>query len=72
MRYLKKIRFHIWALIIAVSLGITTVSPFLYVRWQLGSEFKGIDAQFANDKLFYMARIQDVIDGHSLLSNAYL
>lgn len=46
--------------------------PFFIARLSLGERYRGILPILANDEYFYMARIQDGIDGHPLLSNAYV
>lgn len=68
----EKIRKHLAAMILAVILGLLICGPYWYYGRQLGSAFQGIYPQFADDSLFYLARIKDVSDGHATLSNAYL
>ena len=48
------------------------ILPFIYFQIKLGSDFRGIFPEIINDGMFYYARIKDVADGHSFLSNAYL
>jgi len=69
IEFVKK---HWLALILALILGALMVLPFFYFESKLGSNFHGIIPEVVNDELFYYARIKDVVDGHSLLGNAYL
>lgn len=71
-KILKKIKSHWPVLILAIIIGFLMIWPFLYFQAKLGSEYKGILNQIIDDEIFYMARIQDVIDGHTTLGNAYL
>ncbi|MDP2947280.1 MAG: hypothetical protein Q8N88_04130 [Nanoarchaeota archaeon] len=67
--FIKK---HCFAIILAVVLGVLMILPFIYFQIKLGSDFRGIFPQIVDDEMFYYARIKDVADGHSFLSNAYL
>lgn len=63
---------HWLAIVLAIFLGLTVTGPYVYFRIKLGLNFQGINRQMADDSMFYLARIRDVIDGHPTLSNAYL
>ena len=69
---LEKIKRHWPAILAALILGFFTVMPFLYFQISLGEEYRGVFKEIANDELFYMARVKDVMDGHPVLGNAYL
>lgn len=56
----------------ALILGFLMVLPFFYFQIKLGSGFEGIWPTVVDDESFYLARIKDVADGHSFISNAYL
>lgn len=66
------IKKHYPAIIFAFILGALMVLPYFYFQTKLGSNFQGIWPAIADDETFYLARIKDIIDGHSFLSNAYL
>lgn len=69
-QYLQK---HLPLLVIAlVILAFLMLLPFVYVHYSMGASYKGIERSFADDDLFYFARIRDVVDGHPFISNAYL
>ncbi|MDP2638737.1 MAG: hypothetical protein Q8P06_01035 [Candidatus Azambacteria bacterium] len=70
--FIHKIKDHWLAIIVALILGALMVLPFLYFQTKLRNNFKGIFPTIVNDENFYYARVNDVIDGHSFLSNAYL
>ncbi len=72
IKILKKVKRHWVAILIAIVLGILLVLPFFYFQSALREEYKGVQREFIDDELFYMARIKDVIDGYQTLGNAYL
>lgn len=61
-------------LIIFVSIiyGLFSVGPQLLFLQRAGSDFQGIYGQFNGDALYYLARIQDVLDGYPSVNNPYL
>src|SRR3989344_3732727 len=67
-----KIKHHWVAIGLAIILGAIMIAPFFYFSAKLGSVFRGILLTAVNDVSFYYARINDVLNGHSFLSNAYL
>ncbi len=69
---LQTLKIHWPVLVFAAVFGLMITLPYLYHQWALGPVFQGINRQMADDSLFYLARIHDVIDGHPTLSNAYL
>src|SRR3989344_8044075 len=66
------IKKHYFAVTLAIIFGALMILPFIYFQIKLGSDFRGIFPEIINDGMFYYARIKDVADGHSFLSNAYL
>lgn len=68
----NKIKNHWIAILISIVLSLLMVWPFFYFQTTLGDDDSGILNQIIDDEIFYMARIKDVIDGHSTLGNAYL
>lgn len=72
IKVFKKLEKHWLAVLFAFIFGFLMVWPFFNFQIVLGPDYKGIQPQFANDELFYMARIKDVVDGHPFLGNAYL
>ncbi|MEK7507183.1 MAG: glycosyltransferase [Patescibacteria group bacterium] len=69
---LQTLKAHWLAFIFAALFGLMIISPQLYHQWTLGPVWQGINRQMADDSLFYLARIREVIDGHPTLNNAYL
>jgi len=67
-----KIKHHWVAISVAIILGVTMIAPIFYFQAKLNENFRGIPPKVVNDVDFYYARIKDVVDGHSFLSNAYL
>lgn len=65
------IKSHYPAFILAVVVGLITVGPFLLQIASLGSAYKGIIYSDSGDDYTYLARIQEVIDGHPLASSPY-
>lgn len=64
----KKIRLFILknyaALILALLVGLISAAPELLAIKDLGRDYQGIPLFKLNDNLYYIAKIQDVIDGH--------
>lgn len=54
-------RKHLFAIVLAILYGTLLVAPLI-----------GHQAYLTGDGAFYLARIQDVLDGHASLGNAYL
>lgn len=70
--FILSMKRHWSILAIALVLGYLMILPFFYFQRALGEGYKGILNQIIDDELFYMARIREVMDGHSLLGNTYL
>src|SRR3989338_3482429 len=69
---MKQFFSHHWlALSIAAAVGLLVVAPQLFFITSLGSDFNGVYRELSGDELFYMARVQEVVDGHLTLNNPY-
>lgn len=71
-KVIRNVRGHWEALVCAVAFAVLLVTPFVVQRLGLGSQFQGIEPEFANDESLYMSGIRDVLDGHPSVGNAYL
>lgn len=71
-KILRTLTRHWPAIILALILGLFLVFPFQYYKYELGGRFQGMERQIIDDELFYLARVNDILDGHPTLSNAYL
>lgn len=63
---------HWLIIIVAVLLGWLTYWPHLAYQKKLGDDYQGVTKSFIDDDLYYLARGQDVIDGHATLANPCL
>ncbi|KKU78933.1 MAG: hypothetical protein UY04_C0022G0001 [Parcubacteria group bacterium GW2011_GWA2_47_7] len=63
---------HGFALFFALVVGLLTLAPQLVVENNMGSSYLGIHQQMNDDENYYLARAQDIMDGHPTLSNPYL
>ena len=69
---MKQLFWHHWlALWIAAAVGLLFVAPQLFFITSLGPDFNGVYRELSGDELFYMARVQEVVDGHPTLNNPY-
>ena len=62
---------HWLAWLFAIAVGAIFVAPQLFFITSLGSDFNGVYRELSGDELFYMARVQEVVDGHLTLNNPY-
>lgn len=53
-------------------IGLATLLPQLVSIHEMDSDFMGIYPITTADDLYYLARAQDIVDGHTFLSNPYL
>lgn len=59
--FIKK---HYLAILMAIVVGLIYIAPNIFFIFSLGEEYKGIPMmQMANED-YYMARIQEILDGH--------
>lgn len=70
---MTKIRYFLYdhwlALALAVAVGLIYVGPYLAFIVSLGDEYRGIPMMQTANEDFYMARIQEVVDGHPLIGS---
>lgn len=62
---------HLPAVTVALIIGFLYLMPQLFFQLSLGDKFEGIYRVINNDELYYMARAQEIVDGHYLISNPY-
>ncbi len=65
-------RSHWVALCLAVLIGIITVLPQLLIIRALGTSWNGVYPEINDDERYYLARGQDVVDGHTHIAQPYL
>jgi len=63
---------HLSALLLALLLGAVLFVPETLAVAGMGSTFQGVYPEHHDDELYYLARGQEVLDGHPFLGNAYL
>lgn len=63
---------HNWAIVLAIVIGLIMVLPQAYFRYENRDAYQGIELNMkGSDELFYLARIQEVKDGHWSLANPF-
>ena len=60
-----------WLIIIGLAVGLAFLLPQFFFQLVLGDDFQGVYRSISNDELWYMARAQEVVDGHYFLKNPY-
>lgn len=68
----NKLRWTLGVIALALLAGTLTFAPQIVLNRSLGEEYAGIRQEMNPDEGYYMARQQDVIDGHPTLGNPYL
>lgn len=68
----RMIKDHWIAIVLAVVLGLMTGLPQIVAIERLGSDFQGIYPTNNDDELYYLARTQEVLDGHTFVAQPYL
>ena len=63
---------HYLALLCAVVVGVVAVLPQILAIQALGNNYKGIHLFYPDDNTYYMARMQDILDGHGLISSPFI
>jgi len=71
-KFFTIVRKHYTIIILAFVVGLLTLLPQLIAVRDMGSDFQGIYPINGSDDLYYLARLQEVKDGHPLLANPYL
>lgn len=68
----NKIKRFLGVIALALLAGTLTFAPQIVLNRSLGDEYAGVRQSMNPDEEYYMARQQDVIDGHVTLGNPYL
>src|SRR3989344_6131029 len=63
---------HYLAILFAIVVGVMSVAPRLLLINSLGDSYKGIHLTYPDDNSYYMARMQDIIDGHWFVSSPFI
>ncbi len=58
---------HWVAIILAVIVGLIMVGPHLFFIYSLGDSYNGIYQMQTDSETVYLARMQEIVDGHPLL-----
>ena len=62
---------HCVAFVFATVVGFIYLAPNIFFIWSLGDGYKGIPMMATANEDGYLARIQEIIDGHPLLSSPF-
>jgi len=62
---------HRWIIVVAFLIGCISSIP-QYLGQPSRPDFQGIYTGVVKDTIFYQARVKDVIDGHTFVTNPYL
>ena len=63
---------HYLVILLAILIALLTFLPQILSINSMGDDWQGIYPINTADDIYYLARAQDVIDGHTFLSNPYL
>lgn len=66
VEYIKK---HYFAIIMAVVVGGIYIAPNIFFIFSLGKAYQGIPMMHTANDDFYIARIQEILDGHPLVGS---
>src|SRR3989338_5869552 len=70
LRLLKSfVRENYFAFLIAVIVGLIFIGPQLLFIFSLGDQYQGIPMMHTANEDFYLARIQEILDGHPAVSS---
>ena len=69
MIFIESAKRHYVAIIIALFVGIVAVFPTVFFRFSLGDAWRGIDLFYNDNEEFYLARMQEIKDGHPLIGS---
>lgn len=67
-----RLKKHYGVLLLALCVGAVTFFPQLFAIHMMGESFRGVYPINGSDDLYYLARGQEIIDGHKKLGNPYL
>lgn len=63
---------HKWAILLALVSAVIIAYPQIYLRYDLGAAYQGIEAMgVSDDEANWLMRIREVQDGHPSLSSTY-
>ncbi|MBI2482132.1 MAG: glycosyltransferase family 2 protein [Candidatus Vogelbacteria bacterium] len=68
----SRLQKHIWAILVAMLIGVIYIAPHLYFAYDLGDEYQGVYMSGSYDEVFYYNLIRQVYDGESVVLNPYL
>lgn len=63
---------HKWAIILSFTASIITAVPQVYLRYDIGDAYQGVEFLGIEDEEPWLSRVREVIDGHPFINNAYL
>lgn len=66
---IARIKKHYLAIIIAVLVGFIYIAPNALFIFSLGDQYRGIPMMQTTNEDFYLARMQEIVDGHPLLGS---
>jgi len=66
------LRSHRLACLLAVLVGLAVIAPHLLAQNALGRDYQGFPFLFKGNEDYYMAKIQEIVDGHWLANSPYL
>ncbi len=58
--------------LVAVVIGLLSILPQFFAISNMGDQWQGIYPDVNDDEMYYLARGQEVVDGHIFLANPYL
>ncbi len=73
MSWLAKINLHRHraALVLAIVVGVLSVTPHLLAVRSIGSAYRDIPFMYTDDEDIYLARMQEIVDGHPSVGSAF-
>ena len=63
------IRTHRWALCLALLVGVISIGPHALFKMSLGAEYQGLYILQTDNETEYLAKVQEIFDGHPLLGS---
>lgn len=76
MTYFKDVsdfvRFHLPAILLAISTGVIVILPVLFAVRALGPDYHGIPFLFNDDEIVYLTRIHEFADGYPEVASPFL